>query len=85
MTSKERNLKFLRQYLKARSAFPWVAIYAEQAVINTLQRIGGIAGSWSTDYSECTYSQTQWVNGKRVDLSTVELLRAFYERSGVAA
>ena len=85
MTSKAQSLKFLRNYIKVKAVFPGVAVYAEQQTINCLQNLGGIAGSWRTDYSECTYSQPQQVNGKLVDLSTVELVRAFYDRSGVAA
>ena len=84
MTSKEQNIKFLRNYIKARHIFPVVAVYAQQHAINCLQNIGGMAGSWRTDYSECTYSQPMRVNDKLVDLSTVEKVRAFYERSGVA-
>ena len=85
MTSKEQSLKFLRNYIKVKAVFPTIARYAEQHAINCLQNLGGIAGSWRTDYSECTYSQPQRVNGQVVDLSTVEKVRAFYERSGVAA
>ena len=85
MTSKEQRIVMLRKYIKARRVFPGVAVYAEQHAINCLQNLGGIAGSWRTDYSECTYSQPMRVNGQIVDLSTVELVRAFYDRNGVSA
>ena len=85
MTAKEQRIVLLRSYIKARRVFPGIAVYAEQHAINCLQNLGGMAGTWRTDYSECTYSRPQWVNGALVDLSTVELVRAFYDRSGVAA
>ena len=85
MTAKEQSLKFLRNYIKVNAFFPTIAWFEKQHAIDCLQNVGGIAGSWRTDYSECTYSQPMRVNGKLVDLSTVELVRAFYERSGVAA
>ena len=83
MTSKEQNLKFLRNHIKVNAVFPTIAKYSERQTIECLQNLGGIAGSWRTDYSECTYSQPVRVNNALVDLSTVELVRAFYGRSGV--
>ena len=85
MTSKEQSLKFLRNHIKVNAVFPTIARYSERQTIDCLQNLGGIAGTWRTDYSECTYSQPQRVNGALVDLSTVELVRAFYDRSGVLA
>ena len=85
MTSKEQSLKFLRNHIKVNAVFPTIARYAERQTIDCLQNLGGMAGSWRTDYSECTYSQPMRFNGQIVDLSTVELVRAFYDRNGVAA
>ena len=83
MTRKEQNIVFLRDYIKARRAYPWIAAYAEQAMIHILQELGGMGGTWRTDYSECTYYHPQRINGELVDLSTVEKVRDFYEYSGV--
>ena len=85
MTSKEQSIWFLRQYIQAKRLTPWIADRAEQEAIIRLQAIGGIAGTWRTDYSECTYNQPMRINGKLVDLSTVAKVRAFYEDGGVAA
>lgn len=79
MTSKEQNLAYLRMYLKCRKVYPWIAGYASIAAATALQHIGGMAGSWRTDYSECTYSAPQLINGEFVDLSTVEKVRVFNE------
>ena len=83
MTSKEQNIAFLHQYIKARRVAPFIAEYAESNIIERLQRLGGIAGTWRTDYSECTYCHPQRVNGVLVDLSTVENIRSCFE--GMAA
>ena len=85
MTAKEQSIVMLRDYIKARRLTPWIASYAEQAMIHILQELGGMAGTWRNDYSECTYYHPQRINGELVDLSTVEKVRAFYERSGTNA
>lgn len=76
MTTKEQNRKLLREYLRARAQFPWIARYAAGAARTALNDLGGIAGSWRTDYSECTYYYTVHNVG---DLSTVEKVRQYYE------
>lgn len=81
MTSKEQSIAFLKQYLQAKKLFPRVADYAKQAAIDRLQGLGGMGGSWRTDYSECTYYTPQRVDGQLVDLSTVKKIRAFYEQN----
>lgn len=83
MTSKEQSIIFLRSYLACRAISPWIAKYAEEDMRQKLNSIGGIAGSWRTDYSECTYCTPQLINGHSVDLKTVEKIRAYYE--GLAA
>lgn len=80
MTTKEQNLCFLHQYIFAKQFTPWIANYAEQKARECLQDIGGILGSWRTDYSECTYYYAQMINSKMVDLSTLEKVREFHER-----
>ena len=79
MTSKELNISFLRQYILARSVVPLIACCAVEDARRALQNIGGMAGSWRTDYSECTYYSQQRVDGALVDLSTVENVRRHYE------
>ena len=79
MTSKEQCLVYLRQYLKARQVVPWIARYAEWDMPSKLQALGGIAGTWRTDYSECMYDSPQLMDGVLVDLSTVEKVRSFHE------
>jgi hypothetical protein len=83
MTSKEQSIRLFRMYLACRDVFPWIARYAVQDIHQQLNSIGGMAGSWRTDYSECTYYVPQLINGKTVDLSTVEKVRDYYE--GVTA
>ena len=61
----------------------WIAEYAEQDTIERLQSLGGMTGTWRTDYSECTYHNPQRINGVLVDLSTIVKVRAFYEASTV--
>lgn len=80
MTAKQQAIEFLRQYLLAQVITPWVAKHAEERAAQCLQAIGGIAGSWRTDYSECTYYYPQMINGRMVDLSTVEKVRAYCEK-----
>ena len=84
MTHKEQSRRFLRDYIKAKSPFSWVANCAQSQAIQCLNNIGGISGSWRTDYSECTYATPQRVNGQVVDLSTIERVRAFHEQLAAA-
>ena len=83
MTGKQQKLELLHQYIAARIIAPWIADYAEQHAARWLDHIGGMAGTWRTDYSECTYYHPQRIKGVLVDLSTVEKVRAYFE--GVAA
>ena len=79
MTSKQQSIVYLRQYLAARLTAPWIAGHFEDIARSILQGLGGIAGSWRTDYSECTYTHPQRINGTLVDLSTLKKVRAYYE------
>ena len=83
MTSKEQTIEYIRQYISARAVGFWIAEYAEQDTIERLQSLGGMTGTWRTDYSECTYHNPQRINGVLVDLSTIVKVRAFYEASTV--
>ena len=84
MTGKEQNISCLRQYLVARKVAPWIVGLGNALIDPEMRRrldlIGGIAGSWRTDYSECTYSSPQLVDEKLVDLSTIQKVRDFYEK-----
>jgi hypothetical protein len=76
MTSKQQHLEFLRQYIAAKLVAPWIAACADERAIECLQLIGGIAGDWRLDVSECTYYYPVMVAGILVDLSTIEKVRA---------
>lgn len=81
-----QSREILRQYLRAREVAPWIAVHSESRVRDELQRMGGMAASWRADYPICTYYYPVWAQppggGPRVlaDLSTPELVRAFYEQ-----
>ena len=80
MTNKEQKLAFLQQYLSCRDVFPWVSRCADDEARTALHALGGMAGSWRTDYSECTYYYPVLIGGRLVDLSTVEKVRDYYEK-----
>ena len=86
MHQNTQSREILRQYLRAREVAPWIAAHAESRVRGDLQRMGGMAASWRTDYPICTYCYPVWAQppggGQMVlvDLSTPELVRAFYEQ-----
>lgn len=79
MNSKQQSIAYLPQYLGARAMYPWIAANFENRARSILHGLGGISGSWRTDYSECTYSQPQLIDGVLVDLSTGEKVRNYYE------
>ena len=84
MTAKEQTIRYLRDYLAFRQQFPWIFNLA-QAHLDLhakqwLNNIGGMAGTWRVDYPECTYYYPQWIDGRFVDLCTVEKVRIFYEQ-----
>ena len=80
MTGIEQSKKFLRQYISAKQLHPWVAEHAQERAIRALNHLGGIEGSWRTDYGLCTYYAPQKLNGRLVDLSTVEKVREYHEQ-----
>ena len=80
MTSKEQRIAYLKQYLAARADYPWIAALAESFIRTLLDGLDGMAGTWRTDYSECTYYNPQMIESVLVDLSTVEKVREFYEK-----
>ncbi len=80
MTTKEQYLAHLRKYLKAKSTTLLIDDYFAKKARHALHCLGGMAGSWRTDYSECTYYCPQIIEGVAVDISTVEKIRSHYEQ-----
>ena len=88
MDHKQQNLSLLRQHIAFKAGLPyfaaphadyWPRARCEEAARRALHELGGIAGDWRTDRSECTYYAPQRVNGALVDLSTVERVREAIE------
>ena len=77
MTNKEQHRRFLRDYLAARKTYKDVASYADEAAANSLHALGGMALSWRTDLSECTYYYPVRIDGRMVDLSNFNAVQAF--------
>lgn len=77
-TAKQQNMTRFRAHIEGRTAFG-EPVTPEQAA-QSLEAIGGMAGTWRTDYSECTYTHPQRIDGVLVDLSAVENIRAHHER-----
>ena len=79
MMNSEQNRQWLMQYLGARKQFPWIASCAEDRVRQALNEMGGMAGSWRSDYPACTYYHPCRIDGGMVDLSTIAKVKQFYE------
>ena len=62
MNQLEQSKAYLRQYLTARRATPWIvtqhASITDRAV-DSLQLLDGIAGDWNTNRSYCYYYYLQ--------------------------
>ena len=62
MNQLEQSLVYLRQYLRARRATPWIvhqhASMTARAV-SSLQDLDGIAGDWNTNRPYCYYYYPQ--------------------------
>ena len=62
MNQLEQSKAYLRQYLAARRATPWIVAQhpsmADRAV-DSLQLLDGIAGDWNTNRSYCYYYYPQ--------------------------
>jgi hypothetical protein len=64
MWAREQSFCYLKQYIHARKATPWIVDTCpniEQRARDTLQYLGGMAGDWYPYRSACTYYHVQKV------------------------
>jgi len=62
MWAREQSVHYLKQYIRARKATPWVVnAYpgSEERARSALQYLGGIAGDWYGNRSDCHYYYPQ--------------------------
>ena len=63
MLPREQSFNYLKQYIVAQKASPWIAKMneAEDRARCALQHLGGMAGDWYGNRSACTYYHPQKV------------------------
>jgi hypothetical protein len=70
MWAREQSVHFLKQYIHARKATPWVVNACpgiEEQARSALQYLGGMADDWYGNRSNCTYYYPQRnVNERKV-------------------
>jgi hypothetical protein len=62
MWAREQSVRYLQQYIHARNETPWVTTMCpdiEDRARSALQYLGGIAGDWYGQRSDCTYYYPQ--------------------------
>ena len=62
MWAREQSVCYLKQYIRAQKATPWVVnAYpgSEERARSALQYLGGIAGDWYGNRSDCDYYYPQ--------------------------
>ena len=62
MNQLEQSRIYLKQYLRARRATPWIVhqhASIEDRAVSSLQDLDGIAGDWNTNRSYCYYYYPQ--------------------------
>jgi hypothetical protein len=61
MTPREQSFSYLKQYIRARTAAPWIAKMndVEDRARFALQHLGGMAGDWFPYRHECQYYYPQ--------------------------
>jgi hypothetical protein len=62
MWAREQSVSYLKQYIRARKATPWVVnAYpgSEERARSALQYLGGMAGDWYGNRSDCHYYYPQ--------------------------
>jgi hypothetical protein len=62
MWAREQSVSYLKQYIRARKATPWVVnAYpgSEERARSALQYLGGMAGDWYGNRSDCNYYYPQ--------------------------
>ena len=63
MLPREQSFNYLKQYIVAQKATPWIAKmnHVEDRARCALQYLGGMAGDWYGNQSACTYYHPQKV------------------------
>jgi hypothetical protein len=64
MWAREQSITYLKQYICARNTTPWVVKMcpsSEERARSILQYLGGMAGDWYGQRSDCTYYYPQKV------------------------
>jgi len=62
MWAREQSIHYLRQYIHARKTTPWVANMcpnSEERAKYAIQYLGGMAGDWYGNQSDCHYYYPQ--------------------------
>jgi hypothetical protein len=62
MWAREQSVSYLKQYIRARKATPWVVNAcpgSEEQARLILQYLGGMAGDWYGNRSDCHYYYPQ--------------------------
>jgi hypothetical protein len=62
MWAREQSVRYLQQYIHARNETPWVTTMCpdiEDRARSALQYLGGMAGDWYSQRSDCTYYYPQ--------------------------
>jgi hypothetical protein len=65
MWAREQSIHYLKQYIHARNNTPWIVnthLDIEERARYALQYLGGIAGDWYGQRSDCTYYYSQVKN-----------------------
>ena len=64
MWAREQSIHYLKQYIRARKATPWVVNAcpsSEERARSAIQYLGGMAGDWYPYRSDCSYYHPQKV------------------------
>ena len=61
MWAREQSVCYLKQYIVAQKATPWIAMMndVEDRARSALQHLGGMAGDWYGNRSDCHYYYPQ--------------------------
>ena len=61
MWAREQSVCYLKQYIVAKKATPWIAMMndVEDRARSALQHLGGMAGDWYGNRSDCHYYYPQ--------------------------
>ena len=61
MWAREQSFNYLKQYIVAQKASPWIAKmnHVEDRARCALQHLGGLAGDWYGNRSDCHYYHPQ--------------------------